>query len=326
LPEATGLSPQNVAFALDHSLEVNATDDELRRLVAYVPRSETAHVLLSANLLTAPLRAVALAIASAPQRFVRPSRREPLFTTLMKQAAPEAFELTEWLTPAPFDHVWAYGSDETMHTLVRSWQPGVTLHAHGHGYGVIALDAPDRLSASDFDAMALDVAAFDQRGCLSPRVVVVRSDAQGAHFVAKQLFLALERINLTIPLGRLSDAELAERARHRDLWRYLGTCHESPVGLVSVDVEGGPWTEAPNGRVIHVRQTTDNTRDLREHEPEITTVSGQLDALEMLATLLPHARIARFGWMQRPPLDGPVDRRGDPKGLVLGNAPSRHTD
>jgi hypothetical protein len=321
LARASRLSQANVEYALSHCLEVTATEKELSRLVEQIPRSPRAHVLLSANVFTASYRAIAIAIASSQRRLIRPSRRDTLFTELLHEAAPGTFDLVEQLSPEPGDHVWAYGSDDTMQTLLSSWPAGVVLHAHGSGYGVVAItvDAQNTVTDGDFEKIALDVAVFDQRGCLSPRVVLVQGDEPTTLAVAQQLFASLKRVDQRIPVGSLSDQELTENAHYRALWQYLGTCYESDAGRVSVDLDEGPWTVAPGGRSLHVRKVTNLHSTLIEHAREITTLGCQRKHQPTLAALLPMARVVSFGRMQRPPLDGPVDRRTDPAGVILGS-------
>jgi hypothetical protein len=98
---------------------------------------------------------------------VRASRREPTMAALLAEAAPGLFELTSELAPAPGDHVHAYGSDATLAELARTLPRGVVLHGHGSGFAAAVLERP--FSDDVWDRLALDVALFDQRGCLSPR-------------------------------------------------------------------------------------------------------------------------------------------------------------
>jgi hypothetical protein len=317
LPDATSLTPEGVDWALSNSLELHPNDAELANLVSSVRSCRTAHVLLSANLFVSPLRAIALAIAASPRVFVRPSRREPYFTALLHRAAPNAFGLVTDLSPASGDHVWAYGTDETMKSLVQQWPSGVILHAHGSGYGILAVDNGLGLSDADYDAMAIDVGAFDQRGCLSPRIVVVRGSELDAATVAERLFQALLRLETTLPLGRLADAEIIARRRHGELYRYVGHSFEAPCCLVTVDAERPSWTLPPSGRVVHVTRTDCLEACLAAHAQELTSVGTQAALLEPLQQTLPRARVVHFGRMQRPPLDGPVDRRSDLNGVLL---------
>jgi len=320
LPAQTGLSRENVEWALCHSLEWSPALPDLSALVANSIRCETAHVLLSANVFASALRAIALALAGANTVFVRPSRREPTFATLLHEACPKAFTLVGVLSPLPGDHVWAYGSDETLHHLFEKWPSGVTVHAHGYGYGVVAIEEPERMSAKDYANLALDVAAFDQRGCLSPKAVAVAGSAAQTERVAQNLFSALKDIHTQMPLGVLSAAELHERARHRDLYRYLGHCYESEGCLVSVDLAEGPWMAAPGGRVIHVRRVTSVVDSLAEYEADLTTIGAQAPSIPRLTARFPYARVTPFGHMQTPRLDGPADRRTRMDGITIDTA------
>jgi hypothetical protein len=294
---------------MSQSLELDATPVELSNLVASVVPCHAAHVLLSSNVFTSALRAIALAIAQSSQVFVRPSRREATFARLLHEAAPEAFTIVQELRPLAGDHLWAYGSDETMAAISGSPWPDVVLHAHGYGYGILAVSAPEVLSDSDFTAMAIDICAFDQRGCLSPKLALVCGNEKSVEMFAMRLSGALEQLSETMPIGHLADAELAARARHRELWRYLGTCFESAAALVTLDVEQGPATLAPGCRSMHIRRVDDLVPELLAQEAMLTSVGTSEPDIRSLSGTLPRARVTHFGRMQRPPLDGPADRR-----------------
>lgn len=317
LPDATGLTSEGVEWAMSNSLELRPSDAELLCLLRSVTPCATAHVLLSANLFVAPLRAIAIAKAASHHVVVRPSRREPYFTELLHRAAPGAFEIVRELSPAPGDHVWAYGSDDTMKSLSKQWPAGVVLHAHGTGYGVLALENPLGLVSADYDAMAIDVAAFDQRGCLSPRIVLVSGTESDTVAVARALMQALVRLDAALPLGRLTEGEVIARRRHRELYRYLGHSFEAPSCLVTADAERPSWTIPPSGRVLHVTRTNCLEACLLTHEQEITSVGTEAALVALVQRTLPRARVVGFGHMQRPPLDGPVDRRSNLAGIVL---------
>lgn len=323
LPAATGLSPQNTEWALTHALEVDASDDDLRKLCDRTPPCARAHVLLSANVFVAALRAIAIGIASAPSVCVRPSRRESTMVELLADAAPGQFQRVDEIRPAAGEHCWAYGTDETLTALKRAWPPGVTLHGHGHGYGVAILDASDLLDQPAISAisvaLAVDIAAFDQRGCLSPRVVLVTQcpnvEAQLAHCLAE----ALSQRELKIPVGQLSHAERAELQRYRATLCVVGQCIQAGQGLVTFETAPMPWMLPPIGRAIHVRGVPKVTDELNAHRRELTTIgvgSANSRLASRLAGEFPTVRIAEIGNMQTPPLDGPVDLRGG-VGIVL---------
>src|SRR5580704_4810894 len=77
LVEATGLSPQGIELGFA-SLEREATDEELEAMVAAAGDAGHVHIVLSANVFVAAMRALALALAAAPRVTVRPSPRDPV--------------------------------------------------------------------------------------------------------------------------------------------------------------------------------------------------------------------------------------------------------
>src|SRR5690606_16289101 len=141
LSVSTGLSAAGIELAISKCLETHPTEAELERLAASVESAPRAHVLLSANVFTAAHRAIALALAASEQVFVRPSRREPEMARLLLRGAPGLFTLVDPLEPEPGDALFAYGSDVTLNELRAALAPGVRLHGHGSGFGILAADA-----------------------------------------------------------------------------------------------------------------------------------------------------------------------------------------
>jgi len=317
LPADTGLSPENVAWALDNALEVDASDTELELLCARTPTGERAHVLLSANVFVAALRAIALGLAAAPRVFVRPSRREPLMVNLLAQAAQGQFEVVETLEPTAGDHCWAYGNDSTLAELQRKWPKGVVFHGHGSGFGVVVLEPSDLQPTNELEALAaalaLDTAAFDQRGCLSPRVILVEKSRDQAWLLGQALAQALARREREIPMGTLTREQRADIRRFHDMMCIAGQALPAGNGLVTMETDPLPWTLPPAGRILHVRTVADAVADLRPLAHALTTIAVNpmnSDAAARLQHTFPSARITSVGHMQRPALDGPVDLRG----------------
>src|SRR5437764_3119474 len=88
------------------------------------------------------------------------------------------------------------GSDATLAALAP--RPGRPLIAHGPRWSVAAVE---RAAAAGVDAIALDVALHDQRGCLSPHAVYVAGEARG---FAERLAAALEAVAERLPPGTAS--------------------------------------------------------------------------------------------------------------------------
>ncbi|MBX3184505.1 MAG: proline dehydrogenase [Polyangiaceae bacterium] len=338
LPALTGLSPEGVEYALQHHLEVDATDAEIAALCASVPEVPCAHVLLSANVFVAALRALALGLAASPQVFARASRREPLMLELLSEASGGAFRIMSELVPRPGDHLFAYGDDSTLASLRAELAAGVVLHAHGFGFGVAVCEpaadargeepcagepallpggAPRSLTRYA-ELLARDVAVFDQRGCLSPRLVLVNAPDEIVSALGRELGRALSALEARMPRGALSADEAADVALYRDTMAYAGELCFAGKGCVGVDWQGRVMLP-PVGRHLHLARTSDPLAVLAELRPHLTTLSveGPPALVAAAQRALPKARHCRVGMMQRPPLDGPVDRRVSREGERL---------
>ncbi len=312
LVASTGLSLQGVNFALQRCLETAPEAGEIAKLIGSTPRAQVAHVLLSANVFVAAHRAIAIALAASAQVRVRTSRREPEMVQLLLAGAPGSFQVVTELSPHAGDRLWAYGSDETMSEVAATLPAGVALHAHGSGFGVAVLDsAPSDSELSPLlGKLAEDIALFDQRGCLSPRVVLVNAAPEAARALAGALALELEKLEQRVPRGTLTPPELSEIAQYRDTAHFMGELFEAGSGFVSFSAQGG-WLMPPTGRNIHVLATSDALEALTRCRPLLTSCAffGAPARRATLSRALPGARICDFGEMQRPPFDGPVDRR-----------------
>ena len=316
-PRVTGLSPEGVALALERCLETAPLDAELTALIASVEPAPRAHVLLSANVFVAAHRAIALALAASREVFVRPSRREPEMTSLLARGAPGLFSVVPDLQPEPGDHVFAYGSDETLRAVGATLPPSVTFHAHGSGVGVAVVDAR-ALSRDELGAcarrLADDVIPFDQRGCLSPRVAAVLGTASDAREFAVALAASLAALEESVPLGHLTPGEASDVTRYRDSVRYAAEIHAAGRGWVGVDVTPEAVVVPPVGRNVHVVRADDV--DVLEALRGRVATFGVHEALPLgpiLAAMFPGARESTIGKMQSPPFDGPVERRGPHK-------------
>lgn len=315
LPRSSGLSAENVEWALSHALETRPSEAELEQLVHSVESSARSHVLLSANVFVAAHRAIALALAASPVVFVRPSRREPDMTELLAEAAPGLFQRVEELTPAPGDQLFAFGRSETLDAVATRLPAGVAFHAHGPGFGVGVVsasfvhDAHAELHLAR--QLAIDISAFDQRGCLSPRLLLVEGARSRAIELARVIANALEARERVVPRGELAAFELAEVTRYRDTLSYSGELFAAGSGYVGVAAPDAPLELAPVGRNLHVLSVEDASALLRPAAHAITSFAhaGSPNERALLNAALPEARPAQFGAMQTPRFDGPVDRR-----------------
>jgi acyl-CoA reductase LuxC len=317
IARSTGLSPEGVELGFD-CLERDATPAELRALVARAGDAAHVHVILSANVFVAPLRAIAIARAAAPRVTVRPSSRDAtLARALVAAAGDPAVAIAEARDPAPdADRIDVYGRDETIAQVRSGARAGVAIRGHGAGLG-IAIVTRDADADADADlgaaaeALAADVVPFDQRGCLSPRVVFVAAPPAFAEAFAGELHVRLGAWGARVSRGRLHEDERAESARWRDTLAFAGRVWVGEHDVVALAPPGMPLMAPPSGRHVLV-VPVDSVAQVRDRVAPIarfivTVGTNAPAALDSLA--LPGARPALLGRMQRPPLDGPVDRR-----------------
>jgi hypothetical protein len=314
LTHSSGLSKENVEWALTCALETHPSEAELELLAASVEKTPRSHVLLSANVFVGAHRAIALALAASSEVYVRPSRREPEMTELLAAAAPGLFQRVQELRPLSGEQLFAYGRSETLRDVAQTLPSGVTLHGHGPGFGLIVVSGAARNGAALEELagrIAVDIAAFDQRGCLSPRLLLVEGSYERGVEIAREVALALGVRERSVPLGELTALEMAEIARYRATMAYSGDLFSAGSGYVAVGPPGASLELAPVGRNLHVFSVADARAIVRPLAAAITTFAyeGSPEGEAELARALPGARKTRIGEMQTPRFDGPVDLR-----------------
>ena len=315
LLETTGLSGAGIERGMAHSLEIAPSEADLQALLASTPEASRAHVLLSSNVFVGALRAIAIGVASSAQVYVRASRRDPALAEALHALTPELFAIATKLEPAAGEHFWSYGSDTTLAELRASLPAGVWFHPHGAGFGAVVVDAAT-WTPEAARAIALDTALFDQQGCMSPRVVLVIGSADQARIVARAVATALQELEIELPAGIKTSAELAEARRDRDAAAYAFELFEAGSGWVSCASE---VVIPPSARTLHVVDARDAVTTLGPFEAHLTCVSTNMQGLhEQLQQAFSGARVVALGAMQRPPLDGPVDRRRGTEGERVG--------
>jgi hypothetical protein len=309
----TGLSLEGVGWAFDHHLEVAPADAEIEALVASTDPSSDVAVILSSNVFTAALRALAIACASAPRVVVRTSRREPTFASALVRAVGDtSVTLAPELHIADVEHgeIHVYGRDATITSVRASARAGVRVRGHGAGMGVAFASRDANLHASA-SALARDIVAFDQRGCLSPRIALVIGAEGRAEAFAEALDDALAKIAQVVPRGRLDEIERADARRFRDAMSFVGSVRASRDHVVAVAPSCTTLTVPPSGRhilIVPVLDTAAARRALAPLDRAIVAVGADSRAAAQLIAPS-HARASCLGHMQRPPFDGPVDHR-----------------
>lgn len=323
LARTAGLSVEGVRLALTRSLETRPSDADVAELVAvtqhsYGPVGGAVWVLLSSNVFTAPLRAIALGLALSARVKVRPSRREPHFARWLRVRAPGLFEIVEELGPETGDAVLAFGSDEALEAIAGTLPGDVAFHGHGHGMGIAMIGA----GAANADAaagLALDLVLFDQQGCLSPRLVLVDESNDVDAFIA-ELGAELLAWEQRAPSGNLVLSELHERVWSKRVAACLGRVTEIGSSWIArFDVDSASISDSvspsipvpPAARSLSLVVCRDPVGFLPVLAPLVTSVgvAGAAVLFRAAEDCLPKARVVELGQMQTPRLDGPVDRR-----------------
>lgn len=321
LVESSGLSRAGVELALTQHLEVDPAPEHLDALLASSGSAPRCHVVLSSNVCTGALRAVAVAVATAPSVVVRASRRDPVIAGLLVRAlsADPAFAAAGGtiveagtISAMAGDELHVYGGDEAVAALSAGAPPGAVVRGHGTGLGVAVVGEGVDLAAAAA-GLARDVVPFDQRGCLSPRAALVGGGAERAVAFGEALDHSLAVLGEEVPRGDLDPATASDLALYRATIEAVGVFHGGEGHAVGVDPEPRALVLPPPARVVHVAAADAASAPalLAAWAGFVTSVGADDDGALTRAALavVPGARRARLGAMQRPPLDGPVDRR-----------------
>lgn len=314
--ESTGLSTEGVELALGRHVELEATDEELSRLVTCAGDVSRVAVVLSANVFVGALRALALARAASDDVVVRPSRRDPAFARALVSAANALgdthLHIDEALDVAVVEagEIHVYGRDETIADVRARAREGVRVLGHGSGMGVALVSAAADVSRAA-QALADDVVVFDQRGCLSPRVALVIGDEARAAALADALHAELDRLGASIPRGEVPADERAASGRYVATMTYACRVLVGSQHAIGIAPPGAPLVLPPPYRHVHVAacgSLADAEKLLAPLAKAVVSVGS--DDVEAARTMAPPwARLSALGRMQRPPLDGPVDGR-----------------
>lgn len=311
LVESTGLSRQGVELGLARYLEHDATDEEVAALVRGVTPASSVHVILSANVFTAPLRALAVACAASSQVSVHPSRRDPVLArALVENASDLGLALTDAQDVPAIEsgEIHVYGRDETVSAVKGAAHADVRVRAHGAGMGVALVDANVAIEAAAY-AVADDVVAFDQRGCCSPRVVFALGPARDFCWALARRLWAMEEM---VPRGKLDESERRESVRYRETMAFAGEVFLGSAHAVGFARQDATCLVPPVGRHVHVvpvASVEDARAWLRPIERFVVLVGCGDERLGRELALASHVRLSPLGRMQRLPFDGPVDLR-----------------
>lgn len=321
----SGLSPEGIDLALSRHLEIHAGPEEIGALIQSAGDPERdlvrrVFVVSPAHVCVAPLRAFAFALARSPVVRVKPSRRDPVLARLLVDALNRdkqflslggSIACVDAVEAEPGDEIHAYGSDATLEALRARAGARVRLLGFGSGFGV-AVIGPSADPERAAQALARDVIAFDQRGCLSPRILLIEGDAGWARTVCEAVHQAL--LAVRVPRGELDAGALSALSLYRAGMEAVGWVWAGPEHAVALDESPRALILPPPVRVLHAAAVDERAVPalLAPLSALVTTVGvddAERGVARTVLALCPRARRATLGCMQTPPLDGPVDRR-----------------
>jgi Acyl-CoA reductase (LuxC)/Acyl-protein synthetase, LuxE len=275
---------------------------ELARRVR--PRRELLGFIMPGNLPGAGLHELVIALAAGCAAIVKTSSSEPVFfselaTTLRKLDSRfgsdlgARLEVFNWarecsgLTDALLkncDRVIAFGDDVTILQLEELVQHGRLL-AFGNRFSGAAVmrEAVQGIAmAQTAEALALDCAMFNQRGCLSPRHIFVEEHARefAAHVAAAFSGLApLFGGSGALRALELEDAATIRRVRETARWRRLGGSdvefwEDCNLQWTVIFDPSASFTPSPGFCTVYVSPFSDPSDLERRLEP----VYGRLEA------------------------------------------------
>lgn len=352
IPDSAGLSPAMVDWALGAALEP-LTQEALMALVESMraphPRARMARpgrlcaLVLSGNVFTAPARGAALPLLLGWPVIAKASSRDDVFPHLLKEAlAASDYELSCAFHVVTFagddaprlralfeqaDVVSAYGSDRSLQNLRSELPISTPFIAHGHGLGA-AFIGPEVLANFDSakraaEGLAFDVAAYDQRGCMSPLVAWVTRDGNvSLRVFGEQVFEALAALQKRLPRGPLNMDLAASQVSFRGVGAMRGTLLEGDGYAVCLE-DSGNLRLSPGYRNLQlvgvdgVHELPQKLAPLGVHLKTLG-VAGVADHEALLDTLPARVapRVCEVGRMQTPPLEALHDGLPAWEGLV----------
>lgn len=333
----SGLSPEGAAWALETTL-AETSGASLREALHAMQRASAGHratpvrshaIVLAGNVFTSCVRPMIWSLLARVPMLVKLATGDEglaeLFGIALSACDPELGEAIAIVRSfgssaaiyaelaGRVDVVSAYGGDHAIGEMRAKASPTTDFVAHGHGLGV-AVVLREALSGEVdalASALALDVAAYDQRGCLSPQLVLVEKGGEiGARDLAERLATrGLAPLARTMPRGALPMPIGAQQVQWRGLASSLHELFEGDGYAVSYEGSGAS-RPTPGYRNVAVH-AIESPADLAARlgplgaHLKVVGVAGDARRLALPSPLAP--RVCALGQMQRPPLLAATD-------------------
>jgi len=358
LPGATGFGPEMIREGLRLGLE-GWSGDAFRHLVHAelgdtdrlddassepVRGFEPTSVLLAGSIPMPSLLAMLLPLVLRSTVLVKTASRDPVTPRLVADSLASVDpRLAHCIEVVEFERadaeaaraffaspcIVATGSDETLAQVRRLVAPSQRFVQHGHRMSIAVL-GPEALDASSrrgtAERVSLDIALWDQLGCLSPLVifVVAPSERAAASEFGAALARALEDAEARWPRGAIEPEAAAAIASQRSEAQMRASLGRNVQLHAS---EGTSWTVVVEDdasvrpsplhrfvRVVPVRSIDALRGALAPYGSHLAGVAlagfGDEEAMLARALLsLGASRVCAPGRLQAPPLDWPRDNQ-----------------
>ncbi|MET0385316.1 MAG: acyl-CoA reductase [Polyangiales bacterium] len=332
------------------SLLQSPLDELVRRLPPAPKPNEVVGVVLAGNVFSAALRGLCLPLLAGAVVVAKCKSGDAAFPRALQQALQAAdpvigarLQLLEFSrTDGPaaralcdgVDALSVYGDDKTVRWFAALLPSRARLIPHGHGISAAYVSARQLMAAEDAlhaaERLALDAAAYDQSGCLSPHFVAVET---GGVFSPRE-FAALLADNALPKVGQLLPAAApdVERRAARLQWEgaaaVRGELYAHPEHAVSFEGEL-PARVSPGGRLVAIHASKDLDALSRLLAPfaahlKCVGVSGPREvrlAVEKRIATFGTASVCQLGEMQTPSFDAQADGRPAFAGLTAPASP-----
>jgi hypothetical protein len=204
---------------------------------------------------------------------------------------------------AAADVVTITGTNQAIAAVSR--RTNARIVAHGARTSVAMMR--DHASDAEIAALALDVARYEQRGCLSPTTVFVAGDVQA---FARRVLAALDAAVIALPMPQSTTARAARRVA-LEAARFTGaTVLEGSGGAVVLGVLPGTIDDALTGRTVAVYPLeSDSLAPFRRGEIECIGVDEVMEIGKDFFREHGVSRVCPVGRMQRPRIDWPRGQR-----------------
>ena len=288
LPRTAGLSPAMVDLTLARMAET-WTEESLQRLLETYPedarrppRTPQLHIgsgSVPGVTLTSCLRGLLVGGAV----LAKPGRGDVALTVIGRRILADAgdpladrWAVAYWpgeagrVGPAlqQAEAVVLYGDDETVAAYRAMVPAGTTVVAYPHRASA-ALVTSEARDADTAEALAAAVAAYDRRGCVSPRLaLVIGDDQEEAAALAANVARALAAWEARAPAGPSRDPLRAHRMASLQLREAAGEplriwTDPAQRWAVILDAGADPPPALPEGRAVRIRPVADMEAALR---------------------------------------------------------------